>query len=250
LITRRIAKRIKEQDWFVVTVELLVVVAGILIALQLDAWAESSRNGQLERIYLQRLAEDLQIEQDQMFSAEQFANSRIEAARLLGSLAIEPKFGLQNPDRVPWAIETATWRSFPKINAFVYSELQSTGRLALISSQDLRRDLAEHYTALQHDARVGDDLTAQERFDAAVAGLLTIDELQAVENSAGDDNVQLSITPERGHELARSFSLRRSAIDELPGIVQHHTFNLRVIGQMRRRADSIIQEIESLLAGS
>ena len=143
---------------------------------------------------------------------------------------------------MPWAVETATWRSFPQINAFVYHELQSTGRLTLLSSNRRRRSLAEHYAALQHDARVGEDLTAQYRFDAAVAGLLNIDELEAMERVAGDYR-QLNIAPQRALAVAQAFGQRPAALAELPGLVQHHLFNLRVIGQMRQRADEIIAQI-------
>jgi len=249
MLVRRISERLRQHGWFAVAVDLLVVVAGILLALQLDAWAERRAERRLERVYLQRLAEDLHIERSRMEAAERYANARIEAARFLGRLVADPELAAAEPARVPWALETATWRSFPQINAFVYRELQSTGRLVLIRSESLRRNLAEHYTALQHDARVGEDLTAQQRFDGAVAGLLGIEELEAVERVGGDYR-QLSMAPARALAIARSFAQRPSAVAELPGLVQHHTFNLRVIAQMRQRADMIIQQIDSLMSSS
>ena len=246
MIVRRFSERFRQHGWFGVGVDLIVVVAGILLALQLDGWAERREENRLERVYLQRLAEDLERERTRMEDAERFAKSRIEAARLLGRLLEDPGLAASEPGRVPWAVETSTWRSFPRINAFVYHELQSTGRLVLIRSEPLLRGLAEHYAALQHDARVGEDLAAQQRFDHAVAGLLTIDELEAVERVAGDYG-KLSVTPERAVAIARAFALRSDAVAELAGLVQHHTFNLRVIAQMRQRADDMIAQIESLL---
>lgn len=41
------------------------------------------------------------------------------------------------------------------------------------------------------------------------------------------------------------FASRPAAIAELPAILQHHTFNLRVISEMRRRANDIIAFIRS-----
>lgn len=240
-----LAERLKRHDWFAVAVDLLVVVVGILLALQVGAWAQERAERRLERVYLERLKEDLAIERTSMNAAEQYASMRIEAARLLGRVADDPALATTEPARVAWAIETASWRSFPRINAYVYHELQSTGRLALIRSETLRRSLAEHYTALQHDARVGDDLSAQQRFDAATAGLLSIEELEAVERAAGDFH-QLKMTAERALALARAFAARPAAVAELPNLVQHHTFNLRVVTQMRSRADQIIQQINTL----
>jgi hypothetical protein len=250
MMLRRIAGRLKHHAWFAVAVDLTVVVVGILIALQLDGWAERREQRRLERVYLERLAEDFQIERSRMEAAERYAKARIEAARFLRRILADPTLAAAEPARVPWALETATWRSFPQINAFVYRELQSTGRLVLLRSEPLRRKLAEHYTALQHDARVGEDLTAQARFDGAVAGILTVDELEAVERVGGDLQ-QLSMPADRAVAVAKAFATRTTAVAELPSLVQHHTFNLRVIGDMQRRADDILRQIDSLLnAGS
>lgn len=246
MIHRRWTERLKQHGWFAVGVDLLVVVVGILIALQVGAWAERRDDRRLEQVYLQRLREDLEIERGRMDAAERYANARIEAARLLGRLVLDPALAGEPPTRVPWAIETASWRSFPRINAYVYSELQSSGRLVLIRSTRLRRSLAEHYTALEHDARVGEDLAAQQRFDAVTAGVLGIDELEAVEQVGGDHR-QIRMTAERALELARDFSRRPDAVAELPGLVQHHTFNLRAIREMRQRNDALIQEIDAEL---
>lgn len=59
MIPRRISHHIKEQNWFAVLLDLIVVVAGIFIALQVSQW-HSSNEQQAERIYLlEKLAEDI-----------------------------------------------------------------------------------------------------------------------------------------------------------------------------------------------
>jgi len=244
---RRIAERLKHHRWLDVAIDFVVVVVGILLALQLNLWAESRKDQALETVYLRRLIEDLNIEQKSMEAAEGFARARIEAVRVLDRLVADPSVATEDPGKVPWAVETASWRSFPQINAFVYHELQSTGRLALLRSERLRRSLSEHYAALQHDARVGEDLTAQHRFDATTAGLLNIEELEAIEKVTGDYR-QLKVTPERALAVAQAFAQRPAAVAELPGLLQSHTFNLRVIAEMRKRANDMVQQIESSLA--
>jgi hypothetical protein len=246
MVWRRIVGHLKQHAWFTVIVDLFVVVIGILVALEVDAWAQRRDDRRLEVVYLQRLKQDLQIERAGMEASERFAQERIAAARLLGRLTEDGSLAAEPPSNLPWAIETATWRTFPQINGFVYHELQSTGRLVLVRSDALRRALTEHYTLLQQDARVGEDLVAQQRFDAAVAGLLDIDELEAIENVEGD-RAKIKMTPERAAELARAFIERPAAAAEVPSLLQHHTYNLRVIRQMRDRGDAIIREIDSAL---
>ena len=239
----RFFERFREHSWIGVLIDLFIVVMGILLALRLDGWAQMKEEVRIEALYLERLVVDLQIERNQMDAAEMYATDRIEAALYLETLANNPGMIPEQPERLPWALETVSWRSFPRINAFVYRELQSTGRLAMLRSVSIRRKLAQHYAAVQHDAQVGEDLAAQHRYDAAIAGILSIDELTAVELSAGDYD-QLSITSERAVELAKSLVNVPEALAELPSLVQHHTFNLRVIDQMRERGDEIIELIQ------
>lgn len=234
---------VSRHDWFAVAVDLLVVVVGILVALEFGSWVEARKERALEQVYLERLKEDFGIELARIGDARRYAQARIEAAKLLDRLVSDPSSAGTAGARVPRAIETASWRSFPQINAFVYSELQNTGRLALLRSVELRRLLAEHYTASHHESRVGGDLSAQQRYDAACSGLLRIDELAAIELGGGQWQALVN-APERALEIARDFAQRPAAIAELPSLVQHHTFNLRVLDDMQRRVEAIIVAID------
>lgn len=147
---------------------------------------------------------------------------------------------------MPWAIETAAWRSFPQITAFVYGELQSTGNLSLVSSESLRRDLAEHYQKLQHDSRVGLDLEAQRLYEQATAGVLTTEELVAVENASWGDQ-PAEVDPARSAEIVAALRNRDEAIALLPSLVQHHTFNIKAIQSAIERAQLLITKIDALV---
>ena len=234
---------VARHDWFAVGVDLVVVIVGVLVALEFGGWVDARKERALEQVYLERLKEDFAIELARIGDARRYAQSRIEAANLLHRLVADPASAVAAGARVPWAVETASWRSFPQINAFVYGELQNTGRLALLRSVELRRMLAEHYTDSHHASRVGFDLSAQQRYDAACSGLLGMEELTAIELGGGQWE-NLTIAPERALEIVRDFAQRPAAIAELPSLVQHHTFNLRVLDDMQRRLEAIIVAID------
>lgn len=59
MILNRIGNAIKRQDWFVVLIELLIVVVGIYIGLQVDDWNTERERDKTERIYLERLQADI-----------------------------------------------------------------------------------------------------------------------------------------------------------------------------------------------
>ena len=236
---RSLSKQIAEFSWFAITVELIVVVVGVLIALQVDVWSDRQADQELEQVYLERLIADLELEDSRMADAARFAQSRVNAAELLDSVAAASGTVGVGRARLARALETVTWRSFPQISAFVWGELQSTGRLSLIRSEELRRAVAAHYTALEHDARVGEDLTAQHRFESEIAGVLTLAEQVAVER-AGGQGLQLADDPARSAAIVRELRSRPRAVAELPNIAQHHVFNLRVISEMRARNQELI----------
>lgn len=245
MLMRRIADRLRNQDWLAVLVELAVVIVGILLALQVDQWASDRAERGRERAYLWRLAGDLRAEQQGVKDAEQFARNRLEAVALLEDMADGT---IDEPDvrRVPWAVETASWRSFPKTTAYVVTELQTSGQMGLIRSVDLRKGIADHYAQIAHFGRVADDLSAQQRYDAAVAGLLNTGELAALERTGGELE-GLAIGDERAGQIVRDFAARPDAQRELPGIAQHHLFNLRVMAEMDERIDRLLAIIDEEL---
>lgn len=166
---------------------------------------------------------------------------------LLEAVFADPSVALTRPSAVATAVETATWRSFPQINSFVYSELQSTGNLGLIRSDSLRRDLASHYSSIRHHERVGLDLNIQHQFERLTAGILSTAELQAIETESWND-ARSDLPAERALEIARELARRQGAVDLLPNIAQHHVFNQKVMGMARERAREIIALIDALIA--
>ena len=243
---KRFVRALSRRDWTAVFIELMVVVVGILVALQFDEWAQGREQRGIERTYLMRLKEDLQIERVRVGQAEGFARDRLAAVELLDRVAGDPTTAEGDPNLIPWVIETASWRSFPKTSAFVYNELQSTGRMSLIRSVPLRRALTEHYATIAHDARVGEERAAQEAYDAATAGLLTMAELTAIERVAGDPR-RVAMARDRALALANALAGRPAALEQLPSLAQHHIFNLRVIGDMRTRIDRLIGMVDDQL---
>jgi hypothetical protein len=247
MLIARLRNHISDHNWFAVLVDIAVVVGSILAAFQIDRWAEINRVQELEQEYLLRLKEDLQMEVDKMESALVYANDRLEAIKLLEQITHQPAGEFDSPSVLPWALETATWRSFPQITGFVYQELQNTGNLTLVRSESIRRGLAEHYQVLQHESRVGLDLEAQHQFEKLTAGILTIDELIAVESASWGDQTT-KISAERGMEIIKALKLRNEAIAFLPSLAQHHTFNIKVISAAVQRAQHLIEQIEILIS--
>jgi hypothetical protein len=242
----RLRQNFAKSNYGPLALEIVVVILGILIAFQIDRWAEDRRDREHEYDYLVRLKDDLQNEIQSMDAALQNAESRIAAVLLLEEALANPSPVLERPSAVAAAVETATWRSFPQINAFIYSELQSTGNLALIRSESLRRNLANHYSSIRHHERVGLDLNIQHQFELLTAGILSTAELQSIEGGSWNDSTS-NISTERALEISQELARRQDAVDLLPNIAQHHMFNKKVMEVTRSRTRKIIEMIDSLI---
>ena len=59
MIIQRISKGIKDQDWFVVTIEVMIVVLGIFIGLQVDDWRQEREIKNEETLMIFSLREDV-----------------------------------------------------------------------------------------------------------------------------------------------------------------------------------------------
>lgn len=60
MIIQRLSKGIKDQDWFVVMIEVLIVVVGIFIGLQVDDWSEEQAFYQSETELLYELRREIE----------------------------------------------------------------------------------------------------------------------------------------------------------------------------------------------
>lgn len=143
MIIQRLGRSIRRQDWTAVSVELLVVVVGIFLGLQVNAWNEDREARADERLYLERLHDELVIataelagRQDQLDRWIQRCVAALEAlnAGELGTMS-EEEFGsalmvVQRNNLVDFEITTI-------------EELIATGKLAIIRDPDLRNRIAE-----------------------------------------------------------------------------------------------------------
>lgn len=139
MLLRRLAAALSQQNWFVVIIEVLVVVVGIFIGLQVDDWNTARKDRIDERAYLQQLHSDV------LFAEE--LSSRLRTRRLerlqhiMG--AIEVLAGQRDSLTIKECSAISS-SNFFNINAPALpslDELISTGRLEIIQDLELRRAL-------------------------------------------------------------------------------------------------------------
>ena len=125
--------------------EILLVVIGILIALQIDNWNEEYNNRQKGLEYLTRLSEELETDRQNMASNQAFYK---EVARYGQDALSYAAQGLQE-GQTHWGILLSFFQAgqiWPlQQGTATFEELKSAGDLALIQNPEIRKDLVFFY---------------------------------------------------------------------------------------------------------
>ena len=121
--------------------EIVLVVIGILIALQINNWNEYRKERLKERAYLERLKQDLSIDKESLKLNKEFYQDVFVA----GSLVLSHAAGDDNILASNWDILTSYFHAsqiWPILmRSSTYEELKSSGELSLIQNVNLRNRL-------------------------------------------------------------------------------------------------------------
>ncbi len=79
MILRRLREYLRQENWFAVILELVVVIVGIFLAFQLDRWYESQRIKSDQQVHLASLAEDFTENETRLTLAIDRAEQKMEA---------------------------------------------------------------------------------------------------------------------------------------------------------------------------
>jgi len=146
MILRRFTQHIKDQNWFAVGLDIIVVVLGIFLGMQVTDWNEELKEHQEEIQYLQRLHVDL----TKQIKDNTTRNSYVTQVAENNKLIIE---WLENPlreDAAPERLVSAFYISsvlYPyELYSTTFDELLNTGNIRLIQDIKLRQAVAEFYS--------------------------------------------------------------------------------------------------------
>ena len=142
MILARITRALREQNWFAVALEFVIVIAGVVIGFQITEWRGEQADRHLEAYYLERLHADLVGTLEDYYSNAVWDDTQLEAeAVALNALRtctldesereafVRGIIFLGNINPVPLRWETA-------------DELIATGNIGLIRDLELRERLA------------------------------------------------------------------------------------------------------------
>ena len=164
MILRRFAEAFRKQDWFTVFVEFSLIVVGLLVALQIDNWNQLRKDRLDEVYYLNRILSDIDESIAENRKDIEFMRNKVES-----TLWVVEKLRsghLDSSDEARFKqkfLEIQNWKTGSFIDSTI-QELQSSGRMTIIQSRELREYLGRFELMLESHQRaqsnVADSLKA------------------------------------------------------------------------------------------
>jgi hypothetical protein len=144
--------------------EIVLVVIGILIALQINTWSIEQDNHKMEKTYLQALL--FEVNDDLQFYSnvvDTLSTQQKSAEHILYFLE-QPEADIKDSLYFLQAFRNCADGENLTRTAVSWNELQSTGRLSLIRNKELTRQLFEYYDFLDQFAFDFNKFPMEERY--------------------------------------------------------------------------------------
>ena len=145
MLIRNIGEHVRKQDWFSVSIEIIVVIVGLFMAFQLGRWWEQRDDRQQEQQYIQRLVTEVETDIKAITYAIKLAEIRQGFAELLMSVAEDPAAADGKPVQFLAAVAQAPFTFTPSLVSHTFDDLRSTGNMDLIRSLGVKTALYDYY---------------------------------------------------------------------------------------------------------
>ncbi len=144
MLLRRIAEHLRAGNWFAVTLDLLVVVLGVFLALQAERWYDEQRAASQEQIHLVDLAEDFELSRQNIENQHKRMSEAAQAAVTLLETRLSDAIELSNKEFYLLLQTTLRGAALAPVRR-TYDVLIATGDFTAIKDQSLKKALAQFY---------------------------------------------------------------------------------------------------------
>ncbi len=185
MILQNISKAIREQNYYAVALEFVIVIAGVVIGFQINAWADARSDAARAEVLRERLFDDFSLITSELARARSRVGENATAALSVRDLLLAGTPPERDEEFERWlfgALSSATAVG----GSPTFAEMQSTGSLNLITEDDLRSALVAyeqqaaqtqsvedfHLPAFMDALAELDEFAVYDRQDLEIAGLV------------------------------------------------------------------------------
>ncbi len=154
MILRRVIAHVRKQEWTAIWIDLVIVVVGVFIGIQVANWNEDRRDQALAHEYLERLRDDFTrsikraetniARMEVQFVLEGDMVGRLRACHLDDDQRADFAKGIYRVGRL----------EAPALVRGTIDELRSTGRMGILRNLQLRKELSDIVEGHESDSKI------------------------------------------------------------------------------------------------
>ncbi len=160
MLLRRVIEHIKDQNWTAVALDLVIVIVGVFLGIQVSNWNASQADRVNNKRYASYIVEDLRSDIEELKEVEAFMVRRVSAINFLLQEALQdpPRWHIPpmspdgiarrhfTPDEYPNLLHFATFPAQVDSATSAINSLISAEGLGLLNDPDLARALQSYLT--------------------------------------------------------------------------------------------------------
>ena len=223
--------------------EIVLVVIGILIALQINNWNENQKSLKIEKNYLQRLINDVTSDTITLQNRIGLSKLRLEYGKELMQLVDGE---LNNYDPVDMLIKAQSLGRMwdPYFNTNTYQDLTSTGSFNLIRDKNISDSIRTYYSTIPYQWVVEFSKRRQEGVHPLMVDILPFnihEEILKTDRLADyDTQYSVSLTGVEAESLIEQMRLQPQMAFELKNVTRSHLINTQVLVGTKERGRRLI----------
>lgn len=253
MILRRVREHVTQHNWFAVGIDLVIVVLGVFLGMQVNNWNEVRIEAQQGRDYRARLIRELDFNARQYREQHRYY-SQVMAHGLAAVAALDGRADLKARDFLIDAYQLSQIDTTPP-KTYIYDEMVSSGLVSRLGDESIQDGASDYYLGIgSMDRTIREILPYRDRIRAAMPFAIQ----SAIRRHCGDRLVFFEqrivgvSLPERCDAVLDPAEAERAAalIRALPGLKLEMTRYVASIdeklGALRVNADETRRFIEQM----
>jgi hypothetical protein len=139
MLLRRFTKHVTDQNWFAVGLDVLVVIVGIIVGLQVTEWNEARKEAEEGRYHLTSLLADIENDLHAYNELIEISSGRMERSTAAWRLLLKAEAGEDDLAEFQKKHFAAFYLWGPKKKPAALSRIIDGGKLDLVPSRDIQQ---------------------------------------------------------------------------------------------------------------
>lgn len=196
MMLRRLVANLRARDWGAVLIEILILMVGVFLGLQVDNWNHARKTAADGRYYIERLQDELAESITRLDKSIADGYSVIDAVRRAQQAIRDGTIDVHHPESFIADFASVNWMAEADVVDGAIEELRSTGRMEVIGDRRVREALSRYYRTLQ-SARSQEE-TSNRGWTLALADIYR--EVDATANPDLEDWLSVDVSSMNGND--------------------------------------------------